>query len=37
MLHLPFTQMPVANQWEINLYMKDMLKDRYNLKYPETS
>jgi sugar phosphate isomerase/epimerase len=29
MLHLPFTQMPVANQWEINLYMKDLLKERY--------
>ena len=37
MLHLPFTNMPVANQWEINLYMKDMLKDRYNLKDPGTS
>ncbi len=34
MHHLPFTQMPVANQWEINLYMKDMLKDRYKLKDP---
>jgi sugar phosphate isomerase/epimerase len=29
MLHLPFTQMPVANQWEINVYMKDLLKQRY--------
>ena len=29
MVHLPFTQMPVANQWEINLYMKDLLKARY--------
>jgi sugar phosphate isomerase/epimerase len=29
MLHLPFTQMPVANQWEINLYIKDLLKERY--------
>lgn len=31
MVHLPFTQMPVANQWEINLYMKELLKARYNL------
>ncbi|MBK7711332.1 MAG: sugar phosphate isomerase/epimerase [Bacteroidales bacterium] len=30
MLHLPFTQMPVANQWEINVYMKDLLKERYS-------
>lgn len=30
MLHLPFTRMPVADQWEINLYMKDLLKSRYN-------
>ena len=30
MVHLPFTQMPVANQWEINLYMKDLLTERYN-------
>lgn len=25
---LPFTGMPVANQWEINLHMKDFLKER---------
>ncbi|RYE20653.1 MAG: hypothetical protein EOP45_10710 [Sphingobacteriaceae bacterium] len=25
----PFTNIPVANQWEINLYMKDFLKNRY--------
>lgn len=31
MIHLPFTQMPVANQWDINLYMKDLLKERYKL------
>jgi hypothetical protein len=30
MQHLPFTRMPVANQWEINAYMKDMLKARYS-------
>jgi sugar phosphate isomerase/epimerase len=27
--HLPFTQMPLANQWEINCYMKDLLTERY--------
>ncbi|WP_435356745.1 sugar phosphate isomerase/epimerase family protein [Emticicia sp. SJ17W-69] len=26
---IPFTQMPVANQWEINVYMMDLLKQRY--------
>lgn len=26
---LPHTQMPVANQWEINVYMLDLLKNRY--------
>lgn len=26
---LPFTQQPVADQWEINAYMNDMLKSRY--------
>ena len=31
MLLLPYTQMPVANQWEINLYMKDLLKERYSM------
>jgi hypothetical protein len=31
MMHLPFTRMPVADQWEINLYMKDFLSKRYNL------
>jgi sugar phosphate isomerase/epimerase len=29
MHHLPFTGMPVANQWEINVYMMDMLRERY--------
>ncbi|WP_316839425.1 sugar phosphate isomerase/epimerase [Pedobacter gandavensis] len=29
MVHLPFTKMPVANQWEINLYMMHLLKERY--------
>ncbi|MDR6562289.1 MULTISPECIES: TIM barrel protein [unclassified Arcicella] len=27
---LPYTQMPVANQWEINVYMMNLLKERYN-------
>jgi sugar phosphate isomerase/epimerase len=31
MMHLPFTQMPVANQWEINKYMKELLKARYSI------
>ncbi|MCP4399261.1 MAG: sugar phosphate isomerase/epimerase [bacterium] len=26
----PFTQMPISNQWEINRYMKEMLKERYH-------
>jgi sugar phosphate isomerase/epimerase len=26
---LPFTQMPVASQWEINVHMKNLLKERY--------
>jgi len=26
---LPFTKMPVANQWEINVYMMQLLKERY--------
>lgn len=27
---LPFTKQPIANQWEINLYMVNLLKSRYN-------
>lgn len=27
---LPYTQMPVANQWEINVFMMNLLKKRYN-------
>ena len=27
---LPYTMQPVSNQWEINNYMKDLLKSRYN-------
>ncbi|WP_428662444.1 sugar phosphate isomerase/epimerase family protein [Runella sp.] len=26
---LPFTNLPVASQWDINVYMKDLLKERY--------
>lgn len=26
---LPFTNLPVADQWDINCFMKDMLKERY--------
>lgn len=26
---VPFTQMPLANQWEINVYMMNLLKERY--------
>lgn len=26
---LPYTKMPVANQWDINVYMMNMLKERY--------
>lgn len=33
MFHLPYTKMPVANQWEINVYMKDLLKARYSLRH----
>jgi len=26
----PYTQEPLANQWELNLYMKELLEQRYN-------
>jgi hypothetical protein len=26
---LPFTKMPLANQWEINVYMMNLLKVRF--------
>jgi len=26
---MPYTQLPLGNQWEINVYMKDLLKERY--------
>jgi sugar phosphate isomerase/epimerase len=29
MTQLPFTRQPLTDQWEINLYMKDLLKERY--------
>ena len=28
---IPFTQAPIANQWDINVYMMKLLKDRYRL------
>lgn len=31
MMHLPFTQMPMANQWDINVFMMGLLKDRYQV------
>jgi len=27
---LPYTKMPVANQWDINVYMMNLLKERYS-------
>jgi sugar phosphate isomerase/epimerase len=29
MFHLPYTQMPVSNQWDINFYMKNLLQKRF--------
>lgn len=29
---LPYTNLPVANQWEINVYMMNFLKARYTIK-----
>jgi len=29
MQQLPYTRMPVADQWEINAYMKEFLRARY--------
>lgn len=29
MPQLPYTKQPLANQWEINVYMSDLLKSRY--------
>jgi len=28
---LPYTQVPLANQWEVNVHMMDMLKNRYGV------
>ena len=28
---MPYTQLPLGNQWEINVYMMNMLKERYAL------
>ena len=27
---MPFTQLPISSQWDINLFMKDLLSKRYN-------
>ncbi|MDB5247128.1 MAG: xylose isomerase [Segetibacter sp.] len=32
MVSLPFTQQPITNQWEVNKYMMDLLRDRYTYK-----
>jgi sugar phosphate isomerase/epimerase len=32
---VPFTQMPLANQWEINVHMMDLLKSRYSTSSQE--
>ena len=29
MVHLPRTGMPIANQWDVNVYMMRILKERY--------
>lgn len=29
MVHLPFTNMPIASQWDINVHMMHLLKERY--------
>jgi sugar phosphate isomerase/epimerase len=31
MVHLPETNEPIVNQWEVNKYMKELLKQRYSL------
>lgn len=28
---LPYTRQPLVDQWEVNVYMKDLLKTRYNI------
>lgn len=30
MIHLPFTNMPIASQWDINVFMLHLLKERYS-------
>jgi sugar phosphate isomerase/epimerase len=29
MVHLPFTEMPITNQWDCNVYIMELLKKRY--------
>ena len=31
MTMLPYTKEPIADQWEVNVYMKDMLKNRFKM------
>ena len=30
MVHLPYSQVPISNQWENNIYMLNLLKERYS-------
>jgi len=30
MVHLPGSNLPISNQWDVNCYMKDLLKKRYS-------
>lgn len=30
MTQMPFTAQPITSQWDVNLYMKDLLNERYN-------
>jgi len=30
MVHLPGTSTPIANQWDVNLFMMELLKERYS-------
>ena len=34
--HLPHTDMPIVSQWDINVYMKDLLKERFLVQQPES-
>ena len=30
MLPMPLTQQPITSQWDVNLFMKELLKERYS-------